>query len=128
MRSFSKVKRRARMEGVQAFILSMKANHRTNTYTESPTKNIGNLPSTIKRFTLLLFKYCNCKTFGMSQLMRFTVPLCIFMSYVNQSMLVAMKEDTFVMSGRKKDYLMFSTWRVSRSISICFSLYIKETI
>jgi len=32
------------MEGVQAFILSVKGNHRTNTYTESLTKNIRNIP------------------------------------------------------------------------------------
>jgi len=38
------------MEGVRAW----KGNHRTKPYTESPTKNITNLPSTIKRFTLCI--------------------------------------------------------------------------
>jgi len=47
-------KRRSRMEGVQAFILSMKRESQNKAYTESPTKNIGNLPSTIKRFMLKL--------------------------------------------------------------------------
>jgi len=45
-------KRLARIEGVQAFILSMKRESQNKEYTESPTKNIRNLPSTIKRFTL----------------------------------------------------------------------------
>jgi len=40
------------MEGVQAFILSMKRESQNKAYTESPTKNIENLSSTIKRFTL----------------------------------------------------------------------------
>jgi len=47
-------KRHARMEGVQAFILSMKRESLNKAYTETPTKNIGNLPRTIKRFTLYL--------------------------------------------------------------------------
>jgi len=32
------------MEGIQEFILSRKENHRTNTYTKSPTNNIMNQP------------------------------------------------------------------------------------
>jgi len=32
------------MEGVKDFILSTKRNHRTDICTESPTKNIRNLP------------------------------------------------------------------------------------
>jgi len=45
-------KRRARMEGIRAFILSVKRESENKAYTESPTKNIGNLPSTIKSITL----------------------------------------------------------------------------
>jgi len=33
------------MEGVQAFILSMKRDSQNKAYMESPTKNLGNLPS-----------------------------------------------------------------------------------
>jgi len=50
-------KRHARMEGVQAFILSMKRESLNKAYTETPTKNIGNLPRTIKRFTLYLSQW-----------------------------------------------------------------------
>jgi len=56
-------KRRARMEGVQAFILSMKRESQNKAYTESPTKNIRNLPSTIKKFMLRsVFDDEGCKT------------------------------------------------------------------
>jgi len=44
------------MEGVKAFILSMKRESQNKAYTVSPTKNMKNLPSTIKRFTLI----CMC--------------------------------------------------------------------
>jgi len=43
MRSILKGKRRARMEGVKAFILSMKRELQNKAHTESPAKNIRNL-------------------------------------------------------------------------------------
>jgi len=69
--------RRARMEGVRAFILSLKRESHNKAYTESPTKNIRNLPSTYQEIYVIGKQNCKPRRlwFNFFNLLRYVLQM-----------------------------------------------------